>query len=411
MLIYNLVIWLYSIVIKIAAIKNNKAKQWVAGRKYWKDHLQLNVKKLNLEYCIWVHCASYGEFEQGRPLIESIKQKFTNSKIVLSFFSPSGYEAFKNYSNADYICYLPIDSKSNAEYFINILKPQTVIFIKYEFWLNFLNVLKEKKIKTYLVSAVFKKHHPFFKWYGDIFRKSLYCFDKLFLQDKLSGKLLTKINIKHFEIAGDTRFDRVLQIKKTNYSNQLVQQFSVGVKVIVAGSTYARDDEFLIKSFKNTLLKTYKLIIAPHEVSEKRIKELKELLLLNSIPFQLFSDSVQNNNAQVLIINCIGTLSKLYRFANIAYIGGGFGEGLHNTLEPSVYSIPVIFYGKDYKRFNEIVQLVEMQCAFSVESNIELEKKILELTSTESSAIEKKLENYFIENSGVTEKILQVLEN
>ncbi|HEX7415374.1 MAG TPA: glycosyltransferase N-terminal domain-containing protein, partial [Bacteroidia bacterium] len=214
MWLYNTVILLYGLVIKIASVKKAKAKFWVNGRKNWREILSAKVSKLNTSPLVWIHCASYGEFEQGRPLIEAIKKKHPDYKILVSFFSPSGYEAFKDWEGADIICYLPLDTKRNANDFIDILKPKLVIFIKYEFWINFLFQLKEKNIPTYLVSAVFKPHHPFFKWYGHIFRKSLKTFNKLLIQDTNSGELLKSIGVTNYEVCGDTRFDRVIEIKQ-----------------------------------------------------------------------------------------------------------------------------------------------------------------------------------------------------
>ena len=310
MWVYNLVIFLYGFVIKIASVKKTKAKQWVSGRKDWRTVISEKISKLNNNPILWVHCASYGEFEQGRPLIEAVKKKHPAYKILVSFFSPSGYEAFKDWDGADIICYLPLDTKQNAKDFIEIVKPKTVVFIKYEFWLNFLFQLKEKGVPTFLVSAVFKPHHPFFKWYGHIFRKSLKTFDTLLLQDDNSGNLLKSIGVTNYEVCGDTRFDRVLQIKANFKPISQIEKFKGNSKLIIAGSTYKKDVDLILNAFIQLKDLNVKLIIVPHLVDDKSIEETTSQLNEYKVSYSLFTQYT-NSQPQVLVVNTMGLLSKM----------------------------------------------------------------------------------------------------
>lgn len=411
MFLYNLVIHLYGLVINLASLNKLKAKQWVNGRKNWRENLSKKISALNLAPVLWVHCASYGEFEQGRPLIESIKKKHPGYKIVLSFFSPSGYEVFKDWSGADVICYLPLDTKSNASDFINIVKPKATLFIKYEFWLNFLFELKKQNIPTYLVSAVFKPHHPFFKWYGGIFRRSLKSFNKLFIQDEASGELLKQINITSYEVCGDTRFDRVIEVKNSFVELPVIKEFCGDSKVLVAGSTWSADEELLIEAFKALSLPDLKFIIVPHDVEEKNIIKLTNLLTKNQLSFSLFSEQKLNANVPILIVDTIGVLSKIYHYASVAYIGGGLNEGIHNCLEPAVYFKPVVFYGNDYHKYNEATELIELKAAKNISSSDQLLAAVTNyLTNdTELQEIESNLNLYFQKKSGTTKKVLDIL--
>ncbi len=411
MFLYNLVIYLYGLVIKLASINKLKAKQWVAGRRNWREQLQQKISKLNSENIIWVHCASYGEFEQGRPLIEAIKKKHPQYKIVLSFFSPSGYEVFKDWSGAEVICYLPLDTRSNARDFIKITKPKVAIFIKYEFWLNFLFTLKKRNIPTYLVSAVFKPHHPFFKWYGGVFKRSLKTFNKLFIQDETSGNLLKKIGIENFEVCGDTRFDRVVEIKENFTELPYIKQFCGDSKVLVAGSTWPGDDELLIEAFKALKLPDLKLILVPHNVDEKDIQKIRALLEKKELSYNLFSEQKTPGSAKILVVDTIGMLSKIYFYATITYIGGGMDDGIHNCLEPAVYLKPVIFYGNDYHKYNEAIELIDLKAAKNITSSNELTEEVLGYLNNQQalSAIENKLKVYFQKKSGTTKKVLEII--
>jgi 3-deoxy-D-manno-octulosonic-acid transferase len=416
MFFYNLIIRLYGIVIFNAAIKNTKAKQWVKGRQNWRSRLTNAISKLNSEKRIWIHCASYGEFEQGRPLIEAIKKKHPDYKIILSFFSPSGYEAFKDWQGAEVICYLPLDTRKNARDFIEIVKPKTVIFIKYEFWLNFLSRLKKERIPTFLVSAVFKSHHPFFKSYGGIFRRSLETFNRLFIQDENSATLLEFIGVKNYEVSGDTRFDRVLEIKKNFKSLPFFDEFCESKTILVGGSTWPKDEELLINTFKELNSSSpnlnLKLILVPHNVDSKSIKSLEQQLEKHELSYVLYSRGINDPSAQVLVVDAMGLLSRLYHYANVTYVGGGFNSGIHNCLEPAVYFKPVIFYGgNDYQKYNEAVDLLKMGVAKNV-SDIRDTKEALQqfLDKNETEKVKNKLAIYFVKNSGTTEKVLNSIK-
>jgi len=407
MWVYNLVILLYGFVIKIASLKKQKAKFWVNGRKNWRGVISTKISKLNTTQLVWIHCASYGEFEQGRPLIEVIKKKHSDYKILVSFFSPSGYEAFKDWGGADIICYLPLDTKQNAKDFIEIVKPKIVVFIKYEFWLNFLFQLKEKNIPTFLVSAIFKPHHPFFKWYGHIFRKSLKTFNKLLLQDEKSGELLKTIGITNYEVFGDTRFDRVIQIRANFKPIPQIESFKGNSKLIIAGSTYQKDVDLILNAFSKLKDKNVKLILVPHNIDESSIAETLNQLKECQVSYSLYTQSI-NNESKVLVVNVMGLLSKMYYYADCAYIGGCFDSGLHNTLEPTVYGIPITFYGNDYEKYNEAVDLIKLGTAVNVANSEEL----LDVFNTFLGSnypideVKEKLNTYFESNANVTAKVL-----
>lgn len=411
--LYTLLVRCYALIIRIASLRSNKARQWVAGRKHWRKHLKQQVTQLGQGSRIWVHCASYGEFEQGRPLMEAIKKQRPDQKIILTFFSPSGFEAFKNWSGADVICYLPIDTKRNAADFIEIVKPTSIVFVKYEFWVNFLFRIKNLNIPAFLVSAVFKPHHPFFKWYGGFFRKSLRAFKVLFIQDDASGNLLKSIGVNNYEVSGDTRFDRVVEIKENFKPLALFDQFCEGHRVVVAGSSWPGDEELLISALKSVKADDLKWIIAPHNVDGKHIAQLKNLLQKNDVSFTSYTDTEHDLTSDVLIIDTIGLLSKIYHYADVTYIGGGFNSGIHNCLEPAVFLKPVLFYGEGYEKYNEAVDLINMGAARNVMSLEDLSRGISHFLEREENlrSVKTSLKNYFDKNSGVTQKILKTLFN
>lgn len=409
MLFYNLVVRLYAFLIRISAFRNAKARQWVQGRKKWQVFLKQQLEAKNTSKLVWVHCASYGEFEQGRPVMEAIRKKHPEYTILLTFFSPSGYEAFKNWRGADIICYLPLDTQRNATAFINLVKPKAAVFIKYEFWLNYLNQLKTKSIPTYLVSAVFKSHHPFFKWYGGIFRKSLLTFTELFVQDQASAALLEGIGIRNYHVSGDTRFDRVVEIRKNFEPLPFFESYCKGATVIVAGSTWPKDEDLLLEVFETLKRKDLKLIFAPHEVDERRISQLGELLTKKQIPYARYTDPNVDLNCQVLIVDTIGLLSRLYHYARITYVGGGFNSGIHNCLEPAVHLKPVIFYGgDDFHKFNEALDLLNLGVAVNVTDAATATHAIAGLLEDDQrlASIAASLQVYFEQNSGTTEKVM-----
>lgn len=410
MLLYNLVIRLYALVIHLASLKNEKAKFWVAGRDNWDSLLAKKINQHKNKYRVWFHCASLGEFEQGRPLMEAIKKQKPDTCIVLSFFSPSGYEVQKNYSGADVITYLPLDTKKNAERFLDIVNPNQIVFIKYEFWVNFLNAIKKRGIDAYLVSAVFKPHHPFFKWYGKIFINSLKAFKVLFVQDANSFQLISSLNFKNVKISGDTRFDRVIEIKSNFKEIEEVKLFKGKKQLIVAGSTWAGDCDLVLKAFVKLNNQNVKLLIAPHEIDESSIQKTIQFIKNAQLSFSLFTDGV-DENADVLVLNTMGYLSKIYAYADVAYIGGGFNDGIHNCLEAAVYNIPVSFYGNSYTKYVEAEALEKIKAASAVYNENEL-SDLWKTTLTEEfkASIKSKIENYFSENSNATAKVLSEMQ-
>lgn len=408
MFAYNLLVRLYGLIIRGASLRNAKAKQWVSGRRDWRHRLSEQASKLGDTPRVWVHCASYGEFEQGRPLIEAIRANYPSHRIVLSFFSPSGFESFKDWKGADMVCYLPLDTKNNARDFLGILNPSTALFIKYEFWVNFLFELKRRGITTYLISAVFKNHHPFFKSYGSVFRRSLATFNRLFVQDENSGKLLSSIGITNYEICGDTRFDRVLKIRNNFKEVPGLAQFKGDHNLIIAGSTWPKDEEMILTAFSLLKLDKVKLLLVPHNIDDKSIAETENRLNQFSLAYSLYTEGI-DYDAPVLVLNTMGMLSRAYHYGDFAYIGGGFNSGLHNSLEAAVYGIPLAFYGEEHEKFNEAIDLLKMDAARPVKNSLELkvafENCLSDMELRKQTA--EKLKAYFDQNSNVTEKILK----
>ncbi len=413
MFLYNLGIHLFKLGLQLVSPFNPKAKLWLEGRKNWQEHLKSKVNSLDLEHAIWFHCASLGEFEQGRPVIEKIKKENPSQKIVLTFFSPSGFEIQKNYPFADLVTYLPSDTPANSIEFLSILKPKIAIFVKYEFWLNYLFELDKKEIPAFLISTVIKKHQTFFKWYGGDFRKALKTYKTIYTQDVYSIKLLRVLKVSTGVLTGDTRFDRVLQICSSPKKIKEIEDFAKDSFVVVAGSSWQKDEDYLIESYMN-LKQTHphlKLIIAPHEIDKKNIDRLKNLLSKNNLSYHLFSDDDTNYTHPILVINAIGFLSSIYQYGTIGFIGGGFTDGIHNILEPTVYGLPVIF-GPNYKKFNEAFEVINLNVGFSVSDSIELSKQLTiflndKAVLAESSRLAK---NYVLKNSGATNKIANDLK-
>lgn len=400
--LYSLGLRFYYLLILLASLFNNKARLWIKGRKGIFDKIQKQVKSENNLF--WFHTSSLGEFEQGRPLIEALKNKNNSIKILLTFFSPSGYENRKNYKTADYIFYMPPDSKKNARQFINLIQPSKAFFIKYEFWYHYLNQLKKNNIPVYLISANFRQKQIFFKWYGGWFRKMLYKFAHIFVQNKKSEQLLKNIGLDNITISGDTRFDRVAEIAKQAKRIEIAEKFKQDNSIIIGGSTWDKDEEIIIE-FINTSQRKTKYIIAPHEIHESNIQRI--IKSINKPVIRYSSASINNvNDFQVLIIDNIGMLSSLYRYADIAYIGGGFGVGIHNILEAATFGLPVVF-GPNYKKFQEAVDLVESGGAFSVDSyeNLQIRFENL-LENIETNKAGKISKEYVLNNQGATSKIL-----
>lgn len=378
-LIYNTAIHLYLLGIWIASFFNAKAKKWILGRKNILERLANDFQ--HNENSIWIHCASLGEFEQGRPLIELLKKDLPNVKILLTFFSPSGFEIRKDYPLADWVYYLPIDAKKYVPKFIEIVKPQIAIFIKYEFWFHYLSSLKKANIPTFLASAIFRKDQIFFKWYGQLYREMLTCFSTIFVQDKFSQNLLNEIGFQNVEAVGDTRIDRVSSIPKTSRKFPLIEQFSGKSKVLVAGSTWSKDEDLLLDIINENHFPDWKFILAPHEINQTHISAIERNL---SVPFLKYSEISQglmdagSTEKKVLIIDNIGMLSSIYQFGKIAYIGGGFGAGIHNILEPGAWGLPVIF-GPNFHKFKEAKDMIQSKSAFSFKHKNDLVKIIEEL--------------------------------
>lgn len=362
-IIYNIGIGLYYLVALIISPWNNKASLWIGGRNAWKRRLEGKFDKN--DRVVWVHCASLGEFEQGRPVIEALREECPDRKILLTFFSPSGYEKRKNYSLADHVMYLPLDTARNASRFANMLPLEMVLFIKYEFWFHFLSRMKKNNIPVYLASGIFRPDQAFFKWYGKWYRRILDNFAHIFVQEEKSAFILKQYGISNVSIAGDTRFDRVAQLARTEYANPALKAFSASSKVLIAGSTWEPDEQILEKVYKD-LGDELKLIIAPHELSESHLEKLKKRFPGSVLFTEL--ESALTPETRVVIVDTIGHLSHLYRFGTLAYIGGGFGKGIHNILEAATYGLPVLF-GPNFNKFSEALELLERKGAFVVHSS------------------------------------------
>ncbi len=427
--IYSVIVGLYGLSLRLLSLVNQKARDWFYGRRYIFDKLEevfgAHNSGENPAPVIWVHCASLGEYEQGRPVIQEIKKRFPGFIVLLTFFSPSGFNNKSANSDADMVFYLPIDTKRNARRFIKIVSPAIAIFVKYEFWFNYLNELHTNKIPAYTISAIFRPEQHFFKWYGGWFRTHLRNLKQVFVQDEESSELLRMIDVNNVTVCGDTRFDRVSSIIQQITPIDELENFSQGSKIMVAGSTWPADEVLLQKLVEST--PNLKLIIAPHEVNTHHLNELTGKFPGN---YCLFSEVFSANpdqkpqgtgenmktarriiDKQVVIIDSIGILSRIYNYGDIAFIGGGFGQGIHNTLEAAVYGMPVIF-GPNYLKFKEARELIAENAAVSVSSAEEL---INVVTSFIDSP--HKLEAYSIAASeyvknrtGATQLIMSELE-
>lgn len=404
---YNIFRLFFKSAVSIAAGWNSKAAKWVTGRKNWQDQLSLNGITKAGGPVVWIHCASLGEFEQGRPIIEKLKSEIPASRILLTFFSPSGYEIRKNYQKADYVMYLPFDSKKNAAFFLDKVKPQLAIFVKYEFWHFYLQELTQRKIETILVSGIFRPSQPFFKRWGSFHRNMLHNFSHLFVQNKASEELLSKIGLSaKTTVAGDTRFDRVITAAKEWKPVEYLDEFCNNGFVIIAGSTWP-DDEKILAEYLNDHWNSQKLIIAPHEIKEENIKRLKELFT-DSVTF---SEYITNHSTftshRILIINNIGYLSRLYKYGSICYVGGGFNSsGHHNILEAAVYYKPVIT-GPNYQKFKESVDLKSAGGSFCIDDAQQLKQVILSMNMEEAGKIAG---SYVQQNGGATATILNWIQ-
>ncbi|MGM0407420.1 MAG: 3-deoxy-D-manno-octulosonic acid transferase [Bacteroidota bacterium] len=403
--IYYIGIQIYYFLILSASLFNPKARLWIKGRKKLFKRIASQINPG--EKTVWFHCASLGEFEQGRPLIEAFKKNYPEYKILLTFYSPSGYEIRKNYEHADYIFYLPLDTPGNASKFLDIVSPELIFFIKYEFWYFFLVEINKRKIPLYLVSGIFRKEQRFFKPYGKRSKRMLGCFNHFFVQNQQSKKLLHSINLSNVTVTGDTRFDRVYTIAKESKNLALIDKFKNNEEILIAGSSWKPDEEIIIKYFNQTSHQ-FKLIVAPHEVHSENIDRIVNLFGANKNVVKYSEANIDHiENADVLIIDCIGLLSSLYKYGEIAFIGGGFGKGIHNILEAATFGLPIIF-GPNYQKFQEAVDLIQLGGAVCIHNYQDMEN-ILNQLFNDKALLKKKgqIAAEFVEQKrGATNKIL-----
>ena len=405
--LYNIIINICSRFVAMAAIFNPKIKALHRGQK---NIFQIIENDMTNDTApkVWFHSASLGEFEQGRPIIEAFREENPEIKIIITFFSPSGYEVQKHYKYADYVYYLPFDTQKNSRKFISIVKPLFAVFVKYEFWANYLYYLKNSNIPAYSVSSIFRKNQIFFKCYGAFFRNILKYITHFFVQDENSKKLLKSININNVSIAGDTRFDRVLQIVCKSKTVAIAEKFVANHKCIVAGSTWQPDEEIIAACINRN--PAVKLIVAPHEIKPENICRIGKMFPEKIAVFSEVDENTDLTDCRVLIIDNMGMLSSLYRYGQIAYVGGGFGVGIHNTLEAAAYGMPIIF-GPNYSRFAEALDLIELGAAFTVNSVEEL-STIINMLLTNDSLFESTAttaKKYVLEKTGATEIVLKSL--
>lgn len=418
-LLYNFSIHVYSFIISVLAPFNSKAKFWVEGRKNIFESLAStsltnSFTERSRGTLAWFHCASLGEFEQGRPVIEAFRVKYPAYKILVTFFSPSGYEIRKNYAGADYIFYLPADTPSNARKFIEIVKPSIVFFVKYEFWRNYLTELEKQQIPVVSFSAIFRPNQLFFKSYGGFYREVLKKFKHILVQNQESYDLLKSVDIEQVTLAGDTRFDRVKQIVDAKKDIPIAERFKANRQVFMVGSAWQTDMEVLIplmNSLQNDSNLTF--VIAPHEIHREEINTWQKQIELKSICFSEVKDETQLDDYQVLIIDNIGMLSSLYQYADFAFIGGSFGKGLHNILEAATFGIPIFFGNKAYHKFQEAVDLVKQGGAYAVASTNDLGVILtdLRLNEVKKKETDRISQNYVLQNIGATGKVMSLVKS
>lgn len=403
--VYDTFIRVFAVMVRVAAWGRLKARQWRTGRQGWLPKLR---KALPPEgAAVWMHCASLGEFEQGRPVLEALKKQYPRDRILLTFFSPSGYEVRKRYAGADHVAYLPLDTAGNAKAFLEAVRPRLVIFVKYEYWYHYLTRLQARGIPVLLVSALFRERQVFFRWYGGLFRRMLECFDCIFVQDETSLQLLTRLGVHQGQLAGDTRFDRVMAQAETALALPLIEAFLEGSRALVAGSTWPADEKWL-----ETCRALFpKWIIAPHEVTEEHIEAMEALWGGESMRYShLQAGEANHEGKRILIIDNIGLLSALYRYGEVAYIGGGFGQGIHNVLEAAVYGIPVVF-GPKYEKFREAVELIRLGAAFPLLDGEDI-GQVLERLATDRSAVQTagaKAAAYVRAQAGATARVMNYI--
>ncbi len=409
-ILYNIFLVIYSFGIRIVSFWNPKAKLWIGGRKTVFENLK-NIQNPGKQKTIWMHCASLGEFEQGKPVLKKISDSFPNVSILITFFSPSGYEIAKKDKNFKQVFYLPMDSSSNAKKFINIIKPDLVLWVKYEYWFYYLKELRKKNTPVLLISGVYLNSQPFFKWYGKFWRNMLATFTHFFVQNNNSQQILELIIPKErITVSGDTRCDRVIDIATNFIEIPAIANFCGDGKVIVAGSTWEDDEAEWIHFVKHR--PEIKFIIAPHEIDHENLESIKKEFSGSVYYSEYVSNNIENQKSNCLIIDNIGMLSRLYKYADITYIGGGFGyKGLHNILEAAVYGKPVIF-GPEFEKNFEAEELINAGGGISIENALELEKVINELLSNEKEILlrGKASRDYVYNNAGASEKIISCIQ-
>ena len=409
--IYNLIVVLADFILKIVGLFSKKIKLFVEGRKSVFKILSNKIKYY--DKTIWFHAASLGEYEQGLPVMERIKSRFPNHLIVLTFFSPSGYEVRKNNTLADVTVYLPLDTQTNVEQFMKIVRPDMAFFIKYEYWPNYLNALQNREIPTYLISGIFREKQVFFKWYGGFYRKALDAFEHFFVQNSSSKELLLKLGKTNVTVSGDTRFDRVFAILNQNNQLDFIEKFKNNTLTVVVGSSWPKDESLLVDYMNSS--NNVKFIIAPHNINKDQIADLKnqiskKTMLFSSINFNDL-DASKLNEYDVLIIDTIGILTKIYSYADIAYVGGGFGKpGVHNILEPATFGVPIII-GPNYSHFAEATALVKMEGCTSISNQEELNETFDKLLQNSDIRLEKgHICSTFVEmNKNATEIIMNYI--
>lgn len=403
---YQVAIYLYLCGVAVASIFSKKVKKMWKGERQALDILKSKVNP-NHQY-IWFHAASLGEFEQGRPLIERIRADYPEYKILLTFFSPSGYEVRKNYEHADIVCYLPIDTIRNARRFLRTVRPCMAFFIKYEFWYNYLHILKHRNVPVYSVSSIFREHQIFFRWYGKSYAGVLRCFTHFFVQNEKSKHLLHTIGIDMVDVVGDTRFDRVLQIKEKAQKLPIVEAFKADKKVFVAGSSWAPDEDIFIP-FMNEC-KGWKMIIAPHVISEEHLKRIEEKCKGKTVRYTATTPE-EAAQAQCLLIDCFGLLSSVYHYGEVAYVGGGFGVGIHNVLEAVVWKMPVLF-GPNHQRFQEAQELIKAKGGFEITDSSSFAHMMQQfMTQQEYLRLSGEAAGSYVESkAGATHKILKQID-
>jgi len=364
---YDLIMSLYAGLIRLVGWKYEKARLWSEGRRNLAQRMRNEIDPS--ARIVWVHVASLGEFEQGRPIIEEIRRQHPEYKILLTFFSPSGYEIRKNYAGADYIFYLPIDTRRNVRQFLDIAHPEIVIFVKYEFWLNMLSELRRRQIRTFIVSSIFRRNSVFFRPYGGAWRTALETFEVLFVQNEESKELLADLGFDNVAVTGDTRFDRVAEIARSARKVELIERFKGDRPVFIAGSSWGPDEELLIPLMNDN--PNLKFIIAPHEMEESRIARLLQETRGGAVRYTQCNETTDFGHTQLLVLDTVGLLASVYGTATWGYIGGGFGVGIHNTLEAATFGLPIAF-GPNYKKFKEACDLISLGAARSIQNYKEL---------------------------------------